>query len=259
MNGSDFGLSAEARSRILLVEGDAGVAQLIRSYLEREGYNVTTCGTVAQMRYVIENACTDLVLLDLLLPHEDGWSALRWLRPRSDVPVIMLSSNADPTDKVISLELGADDYLPKPCDLRELLARIRCIQRRARGLTERSVKSEAPVIRFNGWTLDRGRRQLTKDGGERVHLSDLEYRLLELLASRPREVMTRDHLMRTTAGREWSPADRAIDVHISKLRRKLHDVGDRDLIRTVRGAGYMSFPPPRCTTSEHRACRPPSA
>jgi DNA-binding response OmpR family regulator len=237
-------VSPGAKHRVLIVEDDSSVAKLLRTYLEREGYSAASAETVADMRSAVEAGRVDLVLLDVVLPDEDGWSALRWLRARSDLPVIMLTGKGETVDKVIGLELGADDYLAKPFDLRELLARMRSIQRRAeKRAAPAAGATAADVIAFAGWMLDVASQQLKTEGGELVHLTQAEYRILVVLARNPRQVVSRDQLMEAMAGREWEPFDRSIDVHISNLRRKLDpDPKLPSLIRTVRGAGYMFVP-----------------
>jgi len=232
-----------AKPQILVVEDDASVSKLIKTYLEREGYGVAVAETVGAMRAALERAPVDMVILDVVLPDEDGWSALRWLRARHALPVIMLTGKAGPVDRVIGLELGVDDYVAKPFDLRELLARIRTIQRRLDQAQQQAPANTADAIQFAGWTLDIVSQQLRSDDGAAAHLTQAEYRILVLLARNPRRVVTRDELMVTTAGRDWEPFDRSIDVHISNLRRKIDpDRKQPSLIRTIRGAGYMFVP-----------------
>jgi DNA-binding response OmpR family regulator len=229
--------------KILAVEDDRSIAKLLHTYLEREGYAVSDSDTVAAMRRTVESTQVDLVLLDVGLPDEDGWSALKWLRARSDVPIIMLTGKNETIDKVIGLELGADDYLSKPFEFRELLARIRTILRR----TEKAaVQVEAPAdekISFAGWVLDPTSQLVKSEDGDLLHLTQAEYRILALLVRNPGRVIVRDDLMSAAAGRDWDPMDRSIDVHVSNLRKKLDlDPDLPSLIRTVRGAGYMFVP-----------------
>jgi two-component system, OmpR family, response regulator len=232
---------AKPNPHVLIVEDDAAVSKLIKTYLEREGYGTSTAGTVAQMRSTVAGGKVDFVILDVVLPDEDGWSALRWLRERHRVPVMMLTGRAEPVDRVIGLELGADDYVAKPFDLRELLARLRAILRRL-DKTEPPA-DPAELIQFAGWTLDTACHRLVSDAGQAEHLTQHEYRILMLLARNPRRPVTRDELMEATAGRAWQPFDRSVDVHISNLRRKLDpNPALPSLIRTVRGSGYMFVP-----------------
>jgi DNA-binding response OmpR family regulator len=229
---------------ILIVEDDDSISMPTKTYLEHEGYDISVSGSVAGMRTATQEGTVDLVILDVGLPDEDGWSALRWLRARSSLPVIMLSGRSDTVDKVVGLELGADDYLGKPFELRELLARLRCIQRRLQHVE--TVANDVPTaqaIKFAGWVLDPLSQQLKSDVGQLVHLTQMEYQLLALLVQSPRRVVTRDQLMDVMANRDWEPFDRSVDVHISKLRRKIDPVGKvSSLIRTIRGAGYMFIP-----------------
>lgn len=231
------------KQKILAVEDDRAVTKLLHTYLEREGYAVLDADTVAAMRRTIESTSVDLVILDVGLPDEDGWSALKWIRARSDVPVIMLTGKAETIDKVIGLELGADDYLAKPFEFRELLARIRTIQRR---MEKSTAQAEAPAddkIHFADWVLDPMSQLVKSEAGETLHLTQAEFRILALLARNPGKAIVRDDLMSAAAGRDWDPMDRSIDVHISNLRKKLDlDAELPSLIRTVRGAGYMFVP-----------------
>ncbi len=181
-----------------------------------------------------------LVVLDLMLPGESGLDFAKWLRAQGDVPIVMLTAMADETDRIVGLELGADDYLSKPFNPRELLARVRAVLRRASG--EAGAPSAAPAksIRFGGWTLEPSRRRLLNPDGAEVPLTGGEYELLQVLVERPNRVLTRDMLMDLLRGRQAGPFDRAIDVAVSRLRRKLEDDGrNPSLIKTVRGGGYV--------------------
>jgi DNA-binding response OmpR family regulator len=225
-----------------LVDDDPAIGRLIRKFLEREGYEFALAETVAAMRDLVDRGVVDLVLLDFELPDEDGWSALRWLRARGSLPVLMLTGRGDTVDKVIGLELGADDYLAKPFDLRELLARIRNVQRRLEkpAAPAAAVKS---VVAFDGWTLDLSNQQLKSETGERVHLTQAEYNILTLFARNSQRVISREELLEISGGRSWDPGDRSIDVHISNLRRKLDGDSDQpSRIRTIRNGGYMFMP-----------------
>jgi len=233
-------------NKVLIVEDDRSVFRLLQTYLEREGYSILHAETVAAMRRTIENAAVGMVLLDVGLPDEDGWSALKWLRARSDVPIIMLTGKGEMTDKVVGLELGADDYLAKPFELRELLARMRTVQRRTEKAAAAAPGPEGEgdgKISFAGWVLDSVSHLVKSDSGETLHLTQAEFRILALLARNPGVAVPRDDLMSAAAGRDWDPLDRSVDVHISNLRKKLDlDPSLPSLIRTVRGAGYMFVP-----------------
>jgi DNA-binding response OmpR family regulator len=235
-------------SKLLIVEDDRAVFRLLQSYLEREGYSVVNAETVASMRRIIDSTPISMVLLDVGLPDEDGWSALKWLRARSDLPIIMLTGKGEMTDKVVGLELGADDYLAKPFELRELLARIRTLQRRTEKVAAATAAGPAGEagggkITFAGWVLDPASHLVKSEAGETLHLTQAEFRILSLLAKNPNAVVPRDDLMTAAAGRDWDPFDRSVDVHISNLRKKLDlDPDLPSLIRTVRGAGYMFVP-----------------
>lgn len=234
-------------TRILIVEDDQSVSKVVAAYLGKEGYDPHVVGSVPDMQKVFAEIKPDMVILDVMLPGEDGWSALRWIRARSQLPVVMLTGKGETIDKVVGLELGADDYLSKPFDLRELLARLRTVQRRiekpkAAGVSE-TAEPLSGEVSFHGWVLDLTAQQLKNEQGEIVHLTLAEYRVLVALARTPRQVITREQLMETVAGRNWDPLDRSIDVHVSNLRRKLESDPRRSgLIRTVRGSGYMFMP-----------------
>jgi len=228
---------------VLVVEDDGAVSKLVKTYLEREGYAVSTAETVRDMRRTVAGGEIDIIILDVGLPDEDGWSALRWLRAQGDIPVVMLTSESETVDRIIGLELGADDYLPKPFDLSELLARLHSVQRRVEQLPAPAQPGGEEKIRFPGWIVDLATQQLTAENGQPVRLTQAEYRILVLLCRHPHQVITRDQLTEAVAGRSWQPFDRSVDVHISNLRRKLMR-NDKlpSPIRTVRGSGYMFVP-----------------
>jgi DNA-binding response OmpR family regulator len=239
VTGVQLAESRKGSKSYILVVAEDDAAQPIGRYLERAGYDVSIVGTVADMRAAIEAGSVGVVILDVGLP--DGWDALRWLRARGALPVLLLAARDEPLDQIIGLELGADAYLATPLDLRELLARLRGIQRRA-GRAPSSWPAHEEPLRFSGWVLDPASQQLRSEGGEFVHLTEAEYRILVLLVRHPHRAIGRDRLMAAT-GREWTRADRSIDFHITNLRRKLDlDPAQPSLIRTVRGAGYMFVP-----------------
>jgi two-component system OmpR family response regulator len=223
----------EARAaRILVVDDDADLRGLIGDFLSANGLDVRTAGNGVEMDVALAEAPVDLIVLDLMMPGEDGLSIVRRLRGGDRPPVIMLSAMGEDTDRIVGLEVGADDYLAKPCNPRELLARIRAVLRRG----EATAPAEQPgnVRRFGPWTLDVVERQVSRDGASAV-LTDGEFRILTALLDRPRRVVSRDQLIEATRGSDSEVFDRAIDVTISRLRKKL---GPGDPIRTVRNEGY---------------------
>jgi two-component system OmpR family response regulator len=222
---------------ILVVDDDTEIRTLLRDYLERNGLRATAVADGRAMRAALERGRFDLVILDLMLPGEDGLSLCRDLRARSNLPVIMLTARGEETDRIVGLEMGADDYLAKPFNPRELLARIKAVLRRTRTLPA-TDSSDIRRFRFAGWTLELARRQLLSPDGVVVALSGGEYRLLEVLLQRPNQVLSRDQLLDLTRGREALPFDRSIDVQIGRLRRRLRDES-AVLIQTVRGEGYV--------------------
>jgi two-component system OmpR family response regulator len=226
--------------RILVVDDDVEIGKLLSRYLGGQGFEVVVAHDGAQLRASLAEGGIDLMLLDLGLPDEDGLSLLRRFRKDWSGPVIVISGRGDSVEKVIGLELGADDYVGKPFDLRELLARIRSVLRRATPAPAPAAPGPASVLHFEGWSLDLpGRRLLAADGDE-VRLTSGEFRLLRALLERPNEVLTRDELMNAVHGRDAGPFDRAIDVQLGRLRRKLGDEGANPrLIKSVRGEGYL--------------------
>jgi two-component system OmpR family response regulator len=218
--------------RILVVDDDPGIREVLCDYLGQHGYEARSAASAAEMDRSLASGRTDLIVLDLMMPGEDGLSVVR--RLSGTPPVVMLSAMGEDTDRIVGLELGADDYLAKPCNPRELLARIRAVLRRPR-------EDEAPTaaaLMFDGWRLDLVRRELSQPGGEIVTLSAGEFGLLRAFAERPGRVLTRDQLLEAARGAEADVFDRAMDVQISRLRKKLDDGSGRELIATVRGEGY---------------------
>ena len=234
----------DASPHILIVDDDREIRDLLSRYLVKNGYRVTTAAEGREMRKAVAEWAIDLIILDLMLPGEDGLTLCRNLRAESGVPVIMLTAKGDEVDRIVGLEMGADDYLAKPFNPRELVARIKAVLRRAGagagGLSGgRRAEFEA-VLSFSGWRLDLERRELTSPDDVLVPLSGGEFGLLAALASHPGRVLSRDQLLDLARGRDALPFDRSIDVQVSRLRRKI-EANPREpvLIKTVRGGGYM--------------------
>ena len=222
--------------RILVVDDDSGIREVLCDYLGQHGYQARGAASAAEMDRALAESPTDLIVLDLMMPGEDGLSVVR--RLSGTPPVVMLSAMGEDTDRIVGLELGADDYLAKPCNPRELLARIRAVLRRPR---EDEASTGAALI-FDGWRLDLVRRELSQPGGEIVTLSAGEFGLLRAFAERPGRVLTRDQLLEAARGVDADVFDRAMDVQISRLRKKLDDGSGRELITTIRGEGYRFDP-----------------
>jgi two-component system OmpR family response regulator len=228
------------RDCILIVDDDAEIRTLLHDYLERNGYRCIAVSDGKGMAATLEQAEVDLIVLDLMLPGPDGLTLCRDLRSRSDVPVIMLTARSDDTDRIIGLEMGADDYLPKPFNPRELLARIKVILRRARGAPRTRLGERLQRIRFADWKLDLTTRNLISPKGVVVALSGAEFRLLKALLERPNRVLNRDQLMALTQGQGAEALDRSIDVLVSRVRQRLEeDAREPRIIKTVRGEGYV--------------------
>lgn len=228
----------ERPDHVLVVDDDAEIRSLIAEYLGRNGLRVTVAGDGREMRQVLDASRIDLVVLDQMMPGEDGLKLCRDLRARSNLPVVMLTARGDELDRIIGIEMGADDYLAKPFNPRELLARIKSVLRRARALPEASL--EATRLRFAGWTLDLVTRSLGSPEGVVVPLSGTEFRLLKVFVEHPNHVLDRNQLMDLTLGREAAPFDRSIDVQLSRLRQRLRDdAREPRIIKTVRNQGYV--------------------
>jgi two-component system phosphate regulon response regulator OmpR len=221
---------------------------MLRRYLSEEGFAVNDVANGDAMRAVLKKKQADLVLLDLVLPGEDGFSLAQYIRQHGSTPIIMLTGKGDLIDKVAGLEAGADDYIAKPFHLREVLARIRTVLRRTQhspgpaGASEVEFTSPrgSAVLRFSGWELDLGKRELRQSNGKTVDLTTGEFDLLRVFAQNPQRVLDRDKLMDLVKGREWAAYDRSIDAQIVRLRKKIEaDPHAPALIKTIRGAGYL--------------------
>ncbi|THD75309.1 MAG: response regulator [Phenylobacterium sp.] len=230
-----------AGARILMVDDDPGIRDVVSDFLGRHGYRVSTAADAREMEQALEGGPVDLIVLDIMLPGEDGLAVCRRLASGdAGPPIIMLSAMGEDTDRIVGLELGADDYLAKPCNPRELLARIRAVLRRSD--TRAGTSGVGASCEFAGWALDLVRRELRSPQGVVVNLSSGEFSLLRVFVERPQRVLTRDQLLELARGPDSDAFDRAIDVQISRLRRKLDDGGGQDLIRTIRNEGYMFTP-----------------
>ncbi len=230
----------ETTDHILVVDDDAEIRSLLGDYLRKNGYDATVVVDGRAMREALARGKIDLIVLDLMLPGEDGLTLCRDLRSESDTPVIMLTARGEETDRIVGLEMGADDYLAKPFSPRELLARIKSVLRRTRSLPRNLRADDAHLIAFAGWRLDVVARHLLSPDGVVTSLSGAEFALLKIFLSHPNHVLTRDQLMLLSKGRDADPMDRAIDILVSRLRQRLgDDPTDPQIIKTVRGEGYV--------------------
>lgn len=229
---------------ILIVDDHHEIRDLVSRALIKEGFRASAAADGRAMRKILADGRIDLILLDLMLPGEDGLSLCRSLRAESNIPIIMLTAKGEEVDRVIGLEMGADDYLPKPFGSRELVARIRAVLRRSQETSAAARLTRRPTqYRFDGWQFDTGARQLLRDDGVALPLSTGEFDLLITLVERPQRVLSRDQLLDLTRGRAANALDRSIDTQVSRLRRKLEkDPSDPKIIKTVWGGGYMFTP-----------------
>lgn len=229
-----------ASPHVLVVDDDQEIRDLVAKHLKRHGFKVDVASGGAEMKEIMLRSSLDLIVLDRVMPGDDGLTLCRNLRTTSDVPVILLTLLGSETDRIVGLEVGADDYLPKPFNPDELVARIRAVLRRAQSLpTNKSAKIDR-VLSFAGWTLDCRARRLTTCEGVVVTLTDGEFELLRALAERPGVILSRDELLDLTSRREPGLFDRGVDMQIMRLRRKLSAHADAsDIVKTVRQQGYM--------------------
>jgi len=227
--------------RVLIVDDDAEIRETTADYLAAHGYEVALAADALEMRAAFAKAIPQLVVLDLNLPGEDGLSLTRWLRANHDVAIIMVTGAGEVVDRVVGLELGADDYLPKPFDLRELLARLKSVLRRSAKRTKDSAATPAAQrVKVGRCVLDLATHQLRDAQGAEQPLTGMEFDLLRVFVENADRVLSRDQLLTLTRNREWEPFDRSIDIRIARLRRKIEaDPAKPAVIKTVRGAGYM--------------------
>jgi two-component system, OmpR family, response regulator len=235
---------------IIVVDDEQPAREMVGDYLRMHGFSVSLCDGGASLRKTIAQQMPDLIVLDLNMPEEDGLSVIRDLKRRSSVPIIMLTATASAIDRVVGLELGADDYLAKPCELRELLARIRSVLRRSSAVQPEaqpalgaSAAAATPRVRFGTKWLDHDARALRDDEGNEHPLTASEYGLLKVFAANPKRVLSRDRLLELANARDAEAFDRAIDLRIMRIRRKIEpDPARPSVIRTVRGGGYLFSP-----------------
>lgn len=224
---------------ILVVDDDARLCRLLNQYLSREGYRVSTATDGKQMRRIFEHDTPDLIVLDLLFPHEDGLTLAKELRTISDIGIIILTGKHEPVDKIVGLEIGADDYVTKPFDDRELLARIRSVLRRISHSSKLQNKEDYSTAHFTGWTLNLVTNELFSLNGNKVNLTSYEFQLLRALVLNANQTISRHYIADLITGRDWVSTDRSIDVLIGKLRKKLNqNTQNSSLIKTIRNKGY---------------------
>jgi DNA-binding response OmpR family regulator len=230
-------------AQLLAVDDDPRIRQMLTRYFEQEGYRIRAVADGTAMRAYLAAAKVDVVLLDVVMPGEDGLTLAREIRSRSEVGIIMLTGRDDLVDRVVGLEVGADDYIAKPFHLREVLARVKSLLRRRRPPSDpvpAGTDNGDEGITSEGWRLDLGRRQLTSPAGDDVPLTTGEFDLLAMLARHPGRVFGRDTLMDLTRGRSWEAFDRTIDAQIARLRKKIESDPKRPaLIKSIRGVGYV--------------------
>ncbi|MYZ50196.1 response regulator [Propylenella binzhouense] len=230
----------EPSPHILVVDDSADIREPLAKYLVKNGLRVSTASGGQEMRRLLKTSAVDLVVLDIMMPGEDGLSLCRMLRETTEIPVILLTALAEETDRVIGLEIGADDYLTKPFNPRELLARIRAVLRRAQAMPAKADAVAGERIRFDRWTFDTARRELVGEDGVAVPLSTAEFRLLGAFVKRPGIVLSREQLLDLTSGRAMEPFERSIDNQVSRLRKKIEaDPRQPALIKTVWAGGYV--------------------
>jgi len=227
---------AAAPPRVLIVDDDPDIRNGLADVFTRAGFAASVAGDVPTMERMLNAQGADVIILDLMMPGEDGLSACKRLSGKGRPPIIMLSALGDDADRIVGLEIGADDYVPKPCNPRELVARARAVLRRA---NDKEDATAAEAVRFAGFRLDIARRELIDPDGVVVPLSGGEFRLLRAFAARPQRVLTREQLLDLAFDNDSEVFDRAVDVQVSRLRRKLERPGGPEIIRTVRGEGYL--------------------
>jgi len=234
-------------TKLLVVDDDPAICTVLKDYLEVQGYDVLVANDGAQMRKIMESSSVDLVILDLIMPGEDGLSLTRYLRESSDVAIIILTGKDDEVDRIVGLEMGADDYVAKPFNLRELLARVKTVLRRSQSQVGEPTTGPSSLTKFAGWSFDKIGRRLLSPSGEEVNLTTMEFNLLIAFTDNANKVLDRDTLLDILQNRSWEPEDRSIDVLVGRLRSKIEkDPKKPEFIKTVRGTDYVF-----ATTVEH--------
>lgn len=229
----------DSSPHIAIVDDHRDIRDLVGKYLTQHGYRTSVADSAAALRRLLEKSAPDLVVLDVMMPGEDGLSLCRYLRSTTDLPVILLTAMTEETDRIVGLEVGADDYVGKPFNPRELLARIKAVLRRVNSLPPQKGRLAAKTVRFDRWMLDAGRREVIGQDGVAVPLSTAEFRLLCAFLDHPGIVLSRDQLLDLTVGRSADPFDRSIDNQVSRLRKKVEaDPKAPVLIKTHWGGGY---------------------
>ena len=234
-------------SHIIVVDDEPEIRSMLADYLGHSGFAVGMAEDGVELRRILEARSADLVILDLNMPGEDGLSLARWLRAHTQVGIVMLTAAGEMVDRIVGLEMGADDYIAKPVDMRELLARVRAVLRRLPARAAEPAPGEAaPMtrkIRFGGCRLDLDAHKLYDADGEEVPITSMEFDLLKAFALHPNRVLSRDQLLDLAHNKDWEPFDRSIDIRIARLRRKIEtDPAKPQVVKTVRGAGYIFVP-----------------
>lgn len=226
-------------THVVVVDDHHDIRDLVREYLEQQGYKVSVAESGVALRHILERTTVDLIILDVMMPGEDGISLCKEIRISSNTPIIFLTAMADDADRIIGLELGADDYLVKPFNPRELLARIRAVLRRATSAAPARTTLDRRVVRIDHWKLDLGRQEIVGDDGVGIPLSTAEFRLLKVFIERPGLILSREQLLDLTAGRTAEIFDRSIDNQVSRLRKKIEENPKHPtIIKTHWGGGY---------------------
>ncbi len=239
------GSALSESTHIVVVDDEPDIRETLREYLDLHGFRVSTADGGVALREIVDRDSVDLVVLDISMPGEDGLSLARFLREHTSVAIVMLTAAGEVVDRIVGLEMGADDYVAKPPDLRELLARIKAVLRRTggRGNSPGGAPATDGRLRFGDCRLDLDTHKLFDGEGNEVAITSMEYDLLKAFADHPRRVLSRDQLLEMAHGRGWEPFDRSIDIRVARIRRKIErDPSKPQVIRTVRGAGYMYVP-----------------
>lgn len=226
-------------ANILVVDDDIRICKILDRYLTSAGYRVKIAANGEEMRKSMQLQQPDLVILDLQMPGEHGLEIARDLRKESEIGIIIVTGTGGQVDKIVGLELGADDFITKPVDERELLARVRTLLRRVKQSSNNPANRGKSIVTFAGWTLDLTAHELKSPNGEDIQLTSYEFQLLSTLVQRPNRVLSREQIMDNITGRDWMPSDRSVDVLVGKLRKKIEqDPHKPSLIKAIRGAGY---------------------